>query len=32
MDFKLCDGYELRFCKADKYVSIIIPDNEKYAA
>lgn len=30
--FKGFDGYELRFCKADKYISIIIPDNEKYAA
>ena len=29
--FKGFDGYELRFCKADKYISIIIPDNEKYA-
>ena len=30
--FKGFDGYELCFCKAEKYISIIIPDNEKYAA
>lgn len=30
--FKNFDGYRLRFCKADKYVSIVLPDNEKYAA